>query len=200
MKTGIKLSQVGSARPGSCSVLFISFLVLGASFLFFGILTVELCSLTTSVREYVFKTLAFLATGDNAFKFLAHLSGMFATIAFIGLLAVFASLLHLLMKSPSRYDKVLAALRFTLKRDNNAHVRSEAAKGLAKLDVEESALHQEHEELDDILVSTLQGEQRDRSPLVRSAVVGGLSELELEQHSYQHEPDRLDDMLFRENS
>ncbi len=195
--TGIKSSQVDTARRRPRSILFPSFRALGVSFLFLGILTIGLCASTASGREFMLNFLAFLSAGENAPKFFAHLSGMFATIALIGLLAIFATFLHLIMKTTSRYDKVLAALRFTLKNDPDDRVRSEAAKGLAKLDVEESTLHQEHEELDDTLISTLQGELRDASPRVRTEVIEGLSELELEQHSDQHEHNQLDDILFR---
>lgn len=64
------------------------------------------------------------------------------------------------------------------------------------MDGEESVLHQEHEELDDLLISTLEGKLRDSDPGVRSEVVKGLSTLELEQHSSLHEYHELDDFLF----
>jgi hypothetical protein len=198
-RKGTKSSQAGTARGRPRSVLFASFRILGASFLVLGILTIALCSATTNGGEFMRTFLVFLFTGENAVQFFAHLSGMFTTIALIGLFALFATFLHLLMKGTSRYDKVLAALRFTLKHDPNNRVRAEAAKGLAKLDVEESTRHQEHEELDDVLVSTLRGGQKDVSPGVRTTVAEGLSELELEQHSYEHEHNQLDDRLFRHN-
>ena len=157
-----------------------------------------LCLATSAGQVYVHNFLTFLSVGDNTSAFFAHLSGMLATIVLSGMLAIVASLLHMFMKRSSRYDRVLAALRLTLKNDPNASVHAEAAKGLAELDVEESALHQQHEALDDLLVSTLEGEQKDFSPGVRSKVVEGLTNLKLEQHSYQHTQNQLDDLLFEQ--
>jgi hypothetical protein len=199
-KTGIKPSQVGTVRSRSRSALLDSFLFFGASFLILGALTIGLCSLTTAGRQYILDLLTNLSTGENALKFFAHLSGMLATIALIGLFAVIATFLGLLMKRTSRYNKVLAALRFTLKNDRNASVRAAAAKGLGELDVEESALHQKHEELDDTLISTLRGGEKDPSPLVRTEAVKGLSELELEQHSHSYGQNSLEDLILRDNS
>lgn len=197
-RTRTKSSQIDSADRILNAALFAILRVLGIFFLLLVILTFVLFAFTTNGREYIVQFIVFFFTGENALKLLAHVSGMFATILLICLLAVLATLLHPQVRHTLRYDKVLAALRTTLERDPKANVRSEAAKGLAKLDVEESALGEEHEELDDALISTLQGELRDTSPLVRSKAVRGLSNLELEQHSHQPEPkQQLDDILFK---
>ncbi len=78
--------------------------------------------------------------------------------------------------------------------DSDPNVRYAAAKGLAELDLEESAENIQHDDINTILFSTL---QTDPDPQVRSAAAEGLAVVELEQHSYHHQHDRLDDTLLK---
>lgn len=137
-------------------------------------------------------------TKGDAFALLAYFSGMLATIA---LLLWLALLTTLRFRGASAFpsDRVLAALRATLKgprKDPNAHVRAEAAKGLAAVDVEQSALYQEHQELDTLLIGTLTGPEKDADAAVRFEAAKGLAALELERHSYHHSHHELDDVIF----
>ncbi len=175
--TGIKSGQVDTTPRGSSSVSIIKkLLVLGASFLVLGALTIGLL---------------YVATGE--YRLFAYLSGMLATAVFIWL----SVLLALRFRTSPTSLKVLKALVFTLQHDPNPGVRSKAAVGLAELELEKSFDHHEHGKLDDILISTL---QHDPDPGVRSKAAVGLAELELEQEqpSYHHEHDKLDDMLFEQ--
>ena len=160
--TGIKLGQVDTTPWVSCSVLIISFLVLGASFLVLGALTIGL------YRLYI--------AGENSLGLLAWLSGMLATAVLIGLFALLSYGIHL--RTQNVPPKVLAALISTL-RDPDPRVRSKAVEGLTELDLEQSSYHHKHNKLDNILISTL----RDPDPRVRSKAIEGLTELELEQSS-----------------
>ena len=62
------------------------------------------------------------------------------------------------------------------------------------MDLEESTEHMKHDDLDTILISTLQTDSDSR---VRSVAAEGLAVVELEQHSYHHLHDRLDDTLLK---
>jgi hypothetical protein len=192
LRTGFTPNQAGTGqrRPRS------AFSVLGISFFCLVLLTLVLCLATSEGKAYLGNLRTVLSTGENVLMFFAHLLGLLVTMALLGVLAIITALSHPLLKDSSHYDRVLTALRFTLKHDPNAHVRAKAAESLAKLDVEESSLHQEHEEIDALLISTVQGGQSDSSPDVRSKVVEGLGNLELAQHSYHYEHDQLDDFLF----
>jgi hypothetical protein len=197
--TGSTISQGGPGHRRSSSARPSGFYILGVCFFCFVLLTLLLCMATSEGKAYMDILHTSLSTEDRTLMFFAHLTGFFATIVLFGVLAGVAALLHFYMKGSSRYDRVLATLRLTLRHDPNARVRARAAEALGELDVEESALHEEHEELDDLLISTLQGEQRDPSPDVRAKAIKGLGNLELEQHSYHHEHNQLDDFLFEEN-
>ncbi|GCE21875.1 HEAT repeat domain-containing protein [Dictyobacter kobayashii] len=142
-----------------------------------------------------------LSTTSEGFSFglLTHLAGLLATVVFLVWLALVTAL-HLRREKDFLDDRVVATLRATLKgpsKDPDVRVRVEAARGLAGLDVEESALHHRHEELDALLASTLSGKEMDPDPGVRVEAARGLAELELEEHSYQHEHHDLDDLIFK---
>ena len=62
------------------------------------------------------------------------------------------------------------------------------------MDLEESTEHMKHDDLDTILICTLQTDSDSR---VRSVAAEGLAVVELEQHSYHHMHDRLDDTLLK---
>ncbi len=137
-------------------------------------------------------------TKGNAFELLAFLSGMLATVVFLLWLALLVTARFRREQTVSS-DHVLAALRATLagpRKDPNARVRAEAAKGLAVVDVEQSALHHEHQALDALLIATLAGPQKDTDAAVRFEVAKGLTALELEQQSYHHSHQALDDVIF----
>jgi hypothetical protein len=203
--TGTRPDQENMALQRWRSNLTISFFVLGAGFLILAILTIGLCMLSTTTRNDVLNVLNYLSQDDNPLRFLTHLTWLLATIVFIGLFVVFASLLYIL-KSPLRHDKVIDALHYTLDYDEDPKTRIEAAKGLAHLDVEMARLHQEHDKIDDILVSKLEGQEHDHTVVkqpssdhdarVRTEVAKGLANLESEEHSYFHRHNKLDDMLF----
>ncbi len=181
--TGSKSGQVDTTSRESRYVSIISFLLLGASFLVLGALTIWLYRL-------------YLATGGSSPGLIAmtYLSGMLATAVFIGLFALLALRFRTRKALPTS-PKVRAALISAIQQDPDPRVRSKAVEGLAELDLEQSSYHHEHTELDDILISTL---QRDPDPRVRSTAAEGLTELDLEQSSYHHEHTELDDILFEE--
>jgi len=131
--------------------------ILGASFFVLGVLTIWLYRL-------------YIATGE--YGLLAYFSGMLATAVFLWLSALLASRLSKKKAVPSS-PKVRDALIATLQQDRDPRVRSAAAEGLAKLDLEESTEHLKHDDLDTILISTL---QHDPDPRVRSAAAEGLAE------------------------
>jgi hypothetical protein len=203
--TGTRSDQENTALQRWRSNLTISLFVLGAGFLVLVILTIGLCMLSATTSKEIHDVLNDLAKGDNPLRFLTHLSWLLATIIFIGLFVVSASLLYALRR-PSYHDKVLDALQYTLDYDEDPKARLEAAKGLAHLDVELSNRHQEHDRIDAILVSKLEGQEhngkvikqpnRDQDARVRAEVAKGLADLELEEHSYYHQNNKLDDILF----
>jgi plasmid stability protein len=119
---------------------------------------------------------------------------MFAIAVFLLLSALLAYRFRTKKAKPSPHENVRAALISTLQTDPNPQVRLTAAKGLAELDLEESAEHMKHADIDTILVSAL---QTDPDPQVRSAAAEGLSVVELEKCSYHHTHDRLDDTLLK---
>ncbi len=192
VSTGKRVRKVGARAYLD---LYVSCLVLGVSFIVLGALTIMLFFSTDSWQKFLVSFEKVLEDGNSSIMFSAHLLGMFATIAFIALIALCATLLHLFIKHSFRYDKVLAALKFTLRNDRDPTVRAKAAKGLADLDVEEASVYEQHEKLDDSLITAM---LKDTSPLVRGATAEGLSNLELEEHSYQHKHHQLDDLLFEE--
>lgn len=171
-RTAVQLGQVGANLRRLSFVLFISFLVLGA-------LTIGLGGLYIDARVFLL-------------GLFVYLSGMLATVVFIGLFVV----LSLYCRTEKALPKVLAALYSTLKRDPDPRVRSKAAEGLAELDLEEFSRYHKHNKLDTILVSTL---KRDPDPHVRSKAAEGLAELELEEFSYRCKNKKLDDILFRDD-
>jgi HEAT repeat protein len=94
---------------------------------------------------------------------------------------------------PAR-DKVLDALISTLQTSPDSNARLAAVKGLAELDLEESAEHMQHADIDSILISALQTDSDSR---VRAAAAEGLSVVELEKCSFHHTHNRLDDILVK---
>ena len=122
--------------------------------------------------------------------------GMLALAVFLWLSALLASHFRIsrTKKAKSSTHRVLDALIFTLKTDSDPDARIAAVKGLSELDLEESAEHMQHGDIDSILISVLQTDPDSR---VRSAAAEGLSVVELEKHSYYHTHDRLYGTLLK---
>ncbi|HTK05625.1 MAG TPA: hypothetical protein VL485_00500 [Ktedonobacteraceae bacterium] len=172
-RTNSRSGLGGAIHHRSNTTLILSFLAL-------GVLTIVFSSLS-SISEVYF------------FGLLAYLSGMLATATLLMWIALQAALHY----RTEKHDKVFLALLSALKdKDSSPEVRAEAARGLAKLDLEESSRHQKHEDLDNILISTLVGNSEDDAAKVRLEVAKGLTNLELEEHSYYHTHHELDDLLF----
>ncbi len=176
--TGNKSTQVGTTPRESNPVSTIRLLVIGASFFVLVVLTIALYQ-------------QFRATGENGL--LTYLLGMLAIALFLWLSALLASHFRTKKAKPSTH-KVLDALISTLKTDSDPNARIAAVKGLSELDLEESAEHMQHGDIDSILISVL---QTDPDSKVRSAAAEGLSVVELEKCSYHHTHDRLDDTLLK---
>src|SRR5579859_4418743 len=114
-RTGSMPSQDDTTPRRSSSVSIIMLVVLGASFLVLGALTIVLHQL-------------FIATGEYAL--LTYFSGMLATAVFL-LLSALLALRFRTKKAVPTSPKVRAALISTLQRDSDPRVRSAAAEGLA---------------------------------------------------------------------
>jgi len=173
--TGNKSTQVGTTPRETNPVSTIRLLVIGASF-------------------FVLVALAIALYGENGR--LAYLLGMLVIAVFLWLSALFALRIrtnHTKKAEPAR-DKVLDALISTLKTSPYPNARLAAVKGLAELDLEESAEHMQHADIDSILISALQTDSDSR---VRAAAAEGLSVVELEKCSYHHTHNRLDDTLLK---
>ncbi len=154
---------------------------------FIGFLVLVLVVLTFGLWQ------AHLVTGWQFLGLFAYLSGMLDTALLIWWLV----LITLRSDASAKSQKVLKALIYTLEHDTDPRVRSKAAVGLAKLDLELSYGHHEHHELDDILIRRM---QQDEDPRVRSKAAVGLAELELEQEkaAYHQVHNKLENMLFDE--
>ena len=176
--TGNKSTQVGTTPREKNPISTIILLVLGASFFVLVVLTIALYQQFIATREYGITTL-FL--------------GMLAIAVFL-LLSALLSLRFRTMKAKPARDKVLDALISTLQqKSNDPDARLAAVKGLAELDLEESAEHMHHADIDTILISAL----KDDDSRVSSAAAEGLSVVELEKCSFHHTHDRLDDTLLK---
>jgi HEAT repeat protein len=167
--------QVDTTSRGSSSVSIIMLFILGASFFVLGVLTIWLYRL-------------YIVTGE--YGLFAYFSGMLATAVFLWLSALLASRLSK-KKAVSTSPKVRAALIATL-HDPDPRVRSAAAKGLAKVDLEESTEYLEHKDLDAALIATL----HDPDPRVRSAAVEGLAKVDVEESTEHLEHKDLDAALI----
>jgi len=179
--TGNTSTQAGKPPRNNHPVSTLRFLVIGASFFVLVVLTIALYQ-------------QFRATGENGL--LAYLFGMLAIAIFLWLSALLASYFRrsrMNKAEPSRH-RVLDALISTLKTDPDPDARIAAVKGLSELDLEESAEHMQHSDIDSILISVLQTDPDSR---VRSVAAEGLSVVELEKCSYHHTHDRLDDTLIK---
>ena len=179
--TGNKSTQVVTTTHEKNPVSTLSFLVIGASFFFLVVLTIVLYQ-------------QFRATGENGL--LAYFLGMLAIAVFLWLSALLASYFRRsrMNKAKPSTHRVLDALISTLKTDSDPDARIAAVKGLSELNLEESAEHMQHGDIDSILISVLQTDPDSR---VRSAAAEGLSVVELENHSYYHTHDRLYDTLLK---
>lgn len=133
---------------------------------------------------------AYYASGEYPLELSAFVLVIIATGVLIVLFVLLALRLNM-HKSPVS-PKVLAALRLLLK-DDDYRVRYKVAVGLSELDMEESAHHYDHNQLDDILISAL----KDNDPRVRAKVAEGLTEVELEPFThYKH--NQLEDALLED--
>jgi len=179
--TGNKSTQVRTTPRGKNPVSTVRLLVLAASFIVLVAVTIALYQEFTASGEY---------------GLLAYLLGMLAISVFLWLPALLASYFRTnrIKKAKPSTQKVLDALIFTLKTDSDPNARIAAVKGLSELDLEESAEHMQHADIDAILISALETDPDSR---VRSAAAQGLSVVELEKCSYHHSHDRLDDTLLK---
>lgn len=176
--TGNNSTQAGTTSYGKKPVSTISLIVLGASFFVLLAMTIALYQ-------------EFKATEEN--WLLTFFLGMLAIAVFLWLSALLAFRFQSKKGKPTR-DKVLDALISTLRTSSDPDVRLAAVKGLSELDLEESAEHMKHEDIDSILISVLQTDPDSR---VRAAAAEGLSVVELEKCSYHHTHDRLTDKLLK---
>ena len=177
--TGNKSTQAGTTSREKNPVSTFSLLVLGASFFVLVALTIALYQ-------------EFIANGE--YGLLAYLLGMLAIAVFFWLSTLLAFRFRTKSAKPALYEDVRDALISTLQSDSDPNVRLAAARGLAELDLEESAEHIQHADIDTILISTL---QKDPDPEVRSAAAEGLAVVELEKGSYHHMHDRVDETLLK---
>ena len=163
--TGNKSTQAGTTPREKNLVFTISLIVLGAIVFFLVAVTIALY-------------LEFKATGEN--WLLTYFLGMLAIVVFLLLSALLAFRLRSIKAKPATH-KVLDALISTLKMDSDPNARIAAVRGLSELDLEESAEHMKHADIDATLISVLQTDPDSR---VRSAAAEGLSVVELEKCSY----------------
>jgi HEAT repeats len=176
--TGNKSTQTGTTSYGKKPVSTISLIFLGATFFVLVVMTIALYQ-------------EFKATGENWLQ--TYVLGMLAIAVFLWLSALLALRFRPRKAKPATH-KVLDALITTLKMDSNPDARIAAVRGLSELDLEESAEHMKHSDIDSILISVLQTDPDSR---VRTAAAEGLSVVELEKCSYHHTHDRLDDTLLK---
>jgi hypothetical protein len=104
-KTESKSSPVDTARRTEISYLVASLRALGVIFLVLGILTMVAYLFTSAGREYVSNLFVFFFTGENSLQLIAHVAGFFATIVLIGVLAVLATLLYLIISPTSSSEE-----------------------------------------------------------------------------------------------
>ena len=159
--------------------------------------TISLVVLTACLFMLVAMTIVlhqgFMATGENGT--LTYFVGMLAIAVFIWLSTSITLRFSSSRKSkPTHKETVLGALISTLRTSPDPEARLAAVKGLSELDLEESAEHMKHEDIDTILISVLQTDPDSR---VRAAAAEGLSVVELEKHSYYHTHDKLYSTLLK---
>ncbi len=172
-------AQVGTTFRKKNAVSTLSLIVTGACF-------VVLVALTVALYQ------EFIATGQNGL--LTYLVGILAIGVFIWLSTLLALRFRPRKAKSGRLDKVLETLIFTLRTSPDPNARLAAVKGLSELDLEKSAEHMRHADIDAILISVL---QTDPDSKVRSAAAEGLSVVELEKYSYYHTHDRLYGTLLK---
>jgi HEAT repeats len=176
---GNKSTQVGTTPREKNPVSTFNLIVLGGSLFVLVAVTIALYQNR--------------ATGENGL--LAYLLGLLAIAVFIWLSTQFALRTRPKKVKPTQHDKVLAALISTiLDRSSDPNARLAAVKGLSELDLEESAGHIKHDDIDAILISVL---QTDTDSRVRTAAAEGLSVVELEKGSYYHTHDQLYSTLLK---
>ena len=135
----------------------------------------------------------FMDTGENGI--LTYFVGILAIAVFIWLSTSLTLRFSSSRKPKSAHrDGVLEALIATIRTSPDPEELLAAVKGLSELDLEESAEHMRHEDIDAILISVLQTDPDSR---VRSAAAEGLSVVELEKHSYYHTHDKLYGTLLK---
>ena len=177
---GNKSTQVSTTPHEKNPVSTIRFLVIGASFFVLVVLTIALYQ-------------EFRTTGENGL--LTYFVGMLAIAVFIWLSTLLALRSRPKKVKPTQHDKVLSALISTLlDPSSDPNARLAAVKGLSELDLEESAGHIKHDDIDAILISVLQTDPDSR---VRTAAAEGLSVVELEKGSYYHTHDQLYGTLLK---
>jgi hypothetical protein len=178
--TGNKSTQVSTTPREKNPVSTFSLIVLGGSLFVLVALTIALYQ-------------EFRTTGENGL--LTYFVGMFAIAVFIWLSTLLALRSRPKKVKPTQHDKVLSALISTLlDPSSDPNARLAAVKGLSELDLEESAGHIKHDDIDAILISVLQTDPDSR---VRTAAAEGLSVVELEKGSYYHTHDQLYGTLLK---
>ena len=178
--TGNKSALTGTAHREQKLVSTISLIVLAASFFMLVAMTIILYQ-------------GFKATGENGIP--TYFVGMLAIAVFIWLSTSLAIRFSSSRKTKTaQVDGVLEALIATTRTNPDPDARLAAVKGLSDLDLEESAEHIKHKDIDAILISVLETDPDSR---VRSAAAEGLSTVELEKHSYYHTHDRLYGTLLK---
>jgi len=178
--TGNKSVHIGTAHREQKLVSVISLIVLVASFFMLVAMTIILYK-------------GFKATGENGIP--TYFVGMLAIAAFIWLSTSLAIRFSSSRKTnPAQVDEVLEVLIATTRTNPDPDARLAAVKGLSDLDLEESAEHIKHKDIDAILISVLETDPDSR---VRSAAAEGLSTVELEKHFYYHTHDRLYGTLLK---
>ena len=179
--TGNTSTQAGTSSRDKQLASTISLIFLGTWF-------IVLVAFTIALNQ------EFMATKTKENGLLTYLVGMLAIAVFIWLSTSLALRMRPKKAKPPQYDKVLQALISTIRTSPDPNARLAAVKGLSELDLEESAEHMKHEDIDDVLISVLQTDPDSR---VRSAAAEGLSVVELEKGSYYHTHDRLYGTLLK---
>jgi uncharacterized membrane protein len=178
--TGNKSVNTSRAHREHSLVSTISLIVLAACLFMLVVMTIVLYQ-------------GFMATGENGV--LTYFVGILAIAVFIWLCTSLTLRFGSPRKpKPAHRDEVLEALIATIRTNPDPEARLAAVKGLSELDLEESAEHMRHENIDAILISVLQTDPDSR---VRSAAAEGLSVVELEKHSYYHTHDKLYGTLLK---
>lgn len=101
--------------------------------------------------------------------------GVIFTVVLLLLFVALSMLFYTSISDTRARAHILAALR-SKTQDEDSHVRSEAVKELANLDLVRATHHYKHDELDSLLIEKLE----DESPDVRAEAVEGIGKVEAE--------------------